>query len=427
MSGSSLRAVFGEIRSKYGTGAVAQADRGRTFAGRRFSTGIFSLDLAIGGGVPWGKVVLAYGPESGGKTFIWLKSVANVQRYCRYCREMFMPDEKTGELSCSCAAQCLTCGKDYKKTPYEGPPASEEDPFDWALIHDDWVCECLVAGKTKKKSDRVPKTTRRAGRVRTVWLDAEGDFDAVWARKLGVNLGIVYVIVPEYAEQGIDIATTLLRTHEADVMVVDSIADLVPSGEIEASTEEWQRGLQARLINKACRKWRAALNSMGADNPMRPVILLINQLRAGMGKHGSFEVIPGGKQQVYTSSIIIRLNKASYSENDTTGEAVWHDMCGYTKKNKTFNPRAEFSFRAYTRPYKGTPIGCTQETKTVFDAALDWGVVGRPTKTQYTYLDKKWSSQKAAAAEMDRDWHLFRQIREETLKTALAEALGDDG
>jgi RecA/RadA recombinase len=420
--------VIAQIDEAYGSGTVAQGSRGRSFVLKRFMMMMFDVDLACGGGIPWGKFIHVYGPPSGGKSVLMQKMIAGAQQHCRYCRERFVVNEN-GEEFCSCPTHCPDCDKAYQRTEYDGPPAQEDDPFDWSVIHDEWACGCMVQPKgTRAKKDRTPKVTRRSSRVRAALFDAENSFDVKWAAFLGVMPEFLFVFLPEYAEQGIDIADKLLRSCEIDILAVDSIAELVPNKEIESSTEEWQMGLQARLVNKGLRKWNGSLNAMGTDTHMKPTIILINQTRDNIT--GYEEICPGGRAQIFKASIRIRVNPAKYQFKEYgTGqnkvkELQYADMSGFTKKNKTYPPMKTFSSRLYLADMGDAFAGSTNEVGVVVDRAIEFEVIARPDKTTYTFEDEAhkytWKSQKAIRHDLSKDYSLFWAVRTAAMEKAVA-------
>lgn len=422
----SLRNCIDEIDRVYAGSMVAQGSRGRAFKTRRFQMMVFDADVAMGGGVPWGKFIQIYGPASGGKTVQMLKMMAGAQQYCRYCRELFLIDAD-GEEFCACEPTCPDCNTRYEFTDYEGPAPNEGDPYDWAVLHDEWICKCLVNPKgTKAKKDRIPKVTRRATHVRGALFDAEHSFDDAWARVLGVNTDLLFVFIPEYAEQGIDIADKLLRSGEIDFLGIDSIADLTPSKEIEESVENWQMALQARLVNKGLRKLNSAINALGANASMLPVVLMINQIRDNI--NGYEEVCPGGKAQIFRSAIRIRVNPAKYqfkeygTGKDKVQELQYADMSGFTKKNKTYKPMQRFSFRLYLDDVGDSHQGSTNEAGVIVKRAIELEVIARD-KSTYSFTlgnDKHvWKSQKAIVEHISDDHRLFWGLREETMAEAL--------
>ena len=444
-----LRDTLGEIDETYGKGAVAQGSRGRTFQQHRFQAMMFDFDLALGGGPTWGDIIQIYGPPSGGKSVDMLKMIAGAQQVCRYCRELFLIDAN-GESSCECDAVCSSCEVAYTFTAYEGPVAEPDDPYDWEVLHDEWICECLVNSPgSRAKRDRIPKVTRRAARCRGALFDAENSFDVAWATAMGVDPDLLFVFVPEYAEQGLDIFDKLMRSEEIDIAAIDSIADLVPSKEIASSTEEWQMGLQARLVNKGIRRMRASLNALGADALMRPTIVLINQTRDNIG--GYEEVCPGGWAQKFAAGIRVRVNTASYkfkesgSGKEKTKELQYADMSGFTKKNKRYPPMKKYSVRLYLDDQgEDAPAGSTNEHSVVFDRAKEFGVITQPKKNgphelnlavtkrcKPIYADdelaeddrlefvRSWKTQKEGKQELQRDHLLFWAVRNVTMAQAL--------
>ena len=241
------------------------------------------------------------------------------------------------------------------------------------------------------------------------------------------------MFVPEYAEQGIDIADKLLRTKEIDVLGIDSVAELTPAKEIESSTEEWQMGLSARLVNKALRKWNASLNAFGVQDQRAPSIILVNQERANLG--GYEAVCPGGSGQRYKSSIRVRVNTAKYKFKETGSgankikEMQYADMSGFTRKNKTYPPMKQFSYRLYLDEWDGHPAGSTNELGVIVDRAIEFDVIERPKATQYvckivdeegdTIVDLKWSTQKAIVQDLAEHTGLMWAIRDRTMAVAL--------
>ena len=428
-----LAELVGKIENKYGDGTIRLGSQGRTFQTVRFSTGIFDVDCAIGGGVPWGRFLRVFGPYSGGKSSLWLKTVASGQGYCRYCRDHMFPDYETGEVVCSCPRSCTDCETDYIKKAYKGPKQEDENGFAWDRIYDEWECKCLVNPPgTKAKKDRRPKVTRRCGVVRVVWVDAENCYDREWSRKLGVDNDLVFVVVPEYMQQAGDIVQSLLRSGEVDIFVVDSIAELVPAEEIQGSTEDYHVGLAARKFNQTMRKWGASIAKLGGDASMKPCVLLINQTRDSMGRG---EVTPGGWQQYFKSSIDIRMGAAKYEIKETKQgskkieELLYMDTSGLVRKNKTHPPMKRFSYRFYVSNVGEFETGSTNDFGVIMMRAVDWEIILRPKKDRYVYTDNAgnehvWRTQKAVMACMRDNVRLFWEIRDKLLDAVIRDAKG---
>ena len=186
-------------------------------------TGSLSLDIALGiGGIPKGRIIEVYGPESSGKTTLALHIIAEAQ--------------KAGGIA--------------------------------------------------------------------AFVDAEHALDPVYARNLGVNIDELYVSQPDDGEQALEITETMVRSGAIDIVVVDSVAALVPKAEIEGEMGENQVGLQARLMSKALRKLAAVASKSNC------VILFINQLRQKIGViYGNPETTTGGLALKYGASVRIDIRK----------------------------------------------------------------------------------------------------------------------
>ena len=220
-----LDAALAQIEKQYGKGAVMKlGDKGSVLNVETIPTGSLSLDIALGvGGVPRGRIVEIYGPESSGKTTVALHIVAEVQ--------------KRGG----------------------------------------------IAG----------------------FIDAEHALDPVYAEALGVDIDNLLVAQPDTGEDALEIAEALIRSGAIDVLVVDSVAALVPKAEIEGEMGDSHVGLQARLMSQALRKLAGAINKSNC------VAIFINQLREKVGVvYGNPEVTPGGRALKFYSSVRLEVRKA---------------------------------------------------------------------------------------------------------------------
>lgn len=327
----------------------------------RFTSGIFALDRCLGGGIPVGRIIGVYGNKSTGKSALCTKIVSSAQRHCRYCKRIILPDYESGEPRCVCG---------------------------------------------------------QVAPMMTVWMDVEGVWDNQWATANGVDIDSVFVIRPEYAEQGIDVADAMIRTGEVDVLVIDSLAALTPSKEIESSVEEWQMGLSARLINKALRLWNSSLNSSGVGSMMKTTVLLINQIRSTMSPFGQKETRPGGRGQEFASSVDIRMLSGKYSFDDDN-----NSICLQTKfkilKNKTYPPNEEGAYKFWLRNFEDRLIGDTEEEESVFGAALKIGLIRKETGGSdkgYNFGEANAPTQKAFRDMLRTDPVLLNSIRMRTLE-----------
>lgn len=239
-----LKAAASKINKELGNVPVVQsADEIMKNSGAvpRWTTGIFGLDYGLGGGIPAGQISMFWGERSTGKTTTAMRVVGTVQKSCAAC------------------FQLLT------------------------------VCKC---------QKKVPGTV--------VWIDTEGTWDRHlinWAKTLGVNLSELIVARPSTGEQTVDILKEYLKDgQEADFIVLDSIAQMTPSKEIEVSAEENQQGLMARITNKGFRIWTSLQNSLMAKYGRSPTILAVNQIRFKMTAYGDPRTPPGGHGQEFAIS-----------------------------------------------------------------------------------------------------------------------------
>lgn len=211
-----------KIKKTHGETALLRATDMKVLDTPRIPTGIFSLDYALGGGFPVGRISTLYGEKSAGKTTLFLKAIANAQNMCSECYTEWDSEKE----SCECGS------------------------------FREMVC---------------------------AYLDVEGALDLHWAKKLGVDTENLIVDVPEYAEQALDIGEALIRSGEVDVLVLDSIAFLVPQKEIENSVTKDGMGIAPRLVGKGVRKFVSAINGVGKDTGRRPTVFFTNQIRYKLG------------------------------------------------------------------------------------------------------------------------------------------------
>ena len=288
----------------------------------RFSSGILSLDEALGGGWPFGKLILIGGEFSTGKTEIALNAVISVQEYDHHTRvhKLLMPEGKTF-------------------TP---------------------------------------------GRV--LWIDAENSFDRDWAVSKGVDISHHVFARTESAEEAIDIVKVAANQNLFDLIIIDSIAQMTPMTELEESSESWQMGLSARLMNKAYRVWNASLarrsaNMMGGG----PAIIALNQMRYKIGMvYGDPRVLPGGQQQIYCSSIILYTKSATYdSKEQAEMESV--ELGGIIYKNKTAVPRQNYSFSLQLKNGEDMKAGQLDNEKQLVKRGKELKLVVKNVGTGYTF------------------------------------------
>lgn len=251
-----LEVAMSQIEKQFGKGSVMKLGEFKAMEVEAIPTGALGLDIALGiGGVPRGRIIEIFGPESSGKTTLALHIVAEAQK------------------------------------------AGGEAAF----------------------------------------IDAEHALDPVYAKKLGVDIDNLIVSQPDTGEQALEITESLVRSGALDVIVVDSVAALVPKAEIDGEMGDSHMGLQARLMSQALRKLA------GAINKTKTVIIFINQLREKIGvMFGNPETTTGGRALKFYASVRLDIRKVENIKQD--GEVIGSRARVKVIKNKVAPPFREAEF-----------------------------------------------------------------------------------
>ena len=251
-----LEAAMGQIEKQFGKGSIMKLGEYSAMNVEAIPTGALSLDIALGiWGVPRGRIIEIFGPESSGKTTLALHIIAEAQKL-------------GGEAA---------------------------------------------------------------------FIDAEHALDPVYSKNLGVDVENLIVSQPDTGEQALEIAEALIRSGALDIIVVDSVAALVPKAEIDGDMGDSHIGLQARLMSQALRKLA------GAVNKSKTVIVFINQLREKVGvMFGNPETTPGGRALKYYASVRLDIRKIENIKQD--GEVVGNRARVKVVKNKVAPPFREAEF-----------------------------------------------------------------------------------
>lgn len=275
-----LELAVTKIEKQFGKGSIMKLTKDVQESVPAIPTGALSLDLALGvGGVPRGRVIEIFGPESSGKTTLTLSIISQAQ--------------KKGGVA--------------------------------------------------------------------AFIDAENAFDPAYAAKIGVNLDDLLISQPDSGEQALDITETLVRSNAVDVIVIDSVAALVPRAEIEGEMGQPHMGLQARLMSQALRKLSSAINKS------KTCVIFINQLREKIGiVFGNPETTPGGRALKFYSSVRLDIRRKEYLKSGDI--VVGNHVLVKVVKNKVAPPfrKAEFDI-IYSEGIS--------RVSSVMDVALSYGVL----------------------------------------------------
>lgn len=195
-------------------------------------------------------------------------------------------------------------------------------------------------GKTTLSLLAIAEAQKLGGNA--AFIDVEHSLDLDWAAKLGVKTNDLIVTQPDSGEQALQIVEELVQTGQVDIIVVDSVAGLIPKSELEAELGQQNMAAQARLLSQALRRLVPVVGKS------RAVLLFINQVRDGLNPYGPKEVTPGGNALKFYSSLRLSVKKVSGSEiKGSEGEPLGHEVEAAIVKNKTAAPgkKATFTLR----------------------------------------------------------------------------------
>ena len=324
-----LETALSQIRKECGEESIRRLGDSPDMQVSVVSTGSLTLDLALGvGGLPRGRIIEIYGPESSGKTTVALHSIAEVQ--------------KTGGTA--------------------------------------------------------------------AFIDAEHALDPVYAKAIGVNIDDLLVSQPDNGEQALEITEMLVDSGAVDIVVIDSVAALVPRQEIEGSMGDSHMGVQARLMSQALRKLAGAINKTNC------ILIFINQLRSKIGvMYGNPETTTGGNALKFYASVRIDIRKSETLKNGS--EAYGNRVKAKVVKNKVAPP---FKVAEFEILY-GSGISKSTE---IVDLAIDLGIVEK-SGSFFTYGDTKIQGKDKTKAYLESNPDIMAEL-EEKIRVKLANGEAPD-
>jgi recombination protein RecA len=316
-----LTSLLKTFHKQYGDGIGGQGVKLKRI--KRIPTGIFPLDLAMGGGFPRSRLCITYGPEGSGKSNLALLACKYVQTHCAVC------DKNTENCIC------------------------EDEPTI----------------------------------LKAVYIDVEHTYDSLWASQLGINNEEIVLLQPEYAEQAADIVEAVLHAADVGIVVIDSIAALTTSAMIDSSAEKAEMGNAALVTTKLVKKATMAMSaeSKRDHHPLLLCINQI-RTRLGV-MYGDPEGQPGGKALQFASSMTVRIyGKELFDKEISNVLPTFKETSVIVKKWKAPIVSRSSAYNLCVLPHDGKPAGWVDDFPTVKSYLENYSLLGKNDKNKWNCI-----------------------------------------
>lgn len=301
--------------------------------------GVFSLDLALGGGMPWGHVLMLFGPEHSGKTTLGLKLLAKAQNTCVACYHPLR------EGTCKCGQMKMA------------------------------VCAIV---------------------------DVEGTLNYDWANWLGIDLTELLISKPSTGEETIEIVEALLRSGEVDFILLDSLAFMTPTATIENEAGASDMGKQAQLLAKGARKFRAAMAERAKVDHL-PTLVATNHIYFNVGQmFGNPEQVAGGKKWRFLTTLEVRV-QGKVTEDKDNGEVLHSTVSFTVQKNKWAPNARKGEFVLLLKNSNLGQIGDTADAPYIRQQADYYGLLKKGEGNKYWLLGQGYPTYKELEAALHSD------------------------
>lgn len=463
--GENLKAVLASLKKSGRLIDTAANYRGLDIT--RIPSGILALDFGLGGGWPMSRVNLITGKKGSGKSTVCLKTVANAQKMCRHCKRVHVHTIQADEVLKPAELMAwLRLPKDiygkwlrdslgeemgkiidhyFPPEPVSVCPEVLEAINILFSTNTDVVSPAKdgkVDGLIRKMKLELPKElsefyaadparyqvdvnrwvfNEARGHLACgyyspmvcAWLDAEGVFEKKWAEIHQVDLEALYLSRTETAEEAADILVAFLRSGDVDMIVVDSVANLVPSIEIEDSFEKQQVGVQARIVNKLARNMISAQAFSNRTFGKIPTMLMINQERMKVGVlYGDPVTNPGGMGLPFATSVGVKMWPGKVIKDADL--PILQELKFNVNFNKVSTPGIDGEFKLLLADTPNRRKGEIWEEEQILAMAIKYNYIPQDGKT-YTFYGREFKRQDDITTAWLEDRIFFEKFKKDFL------------